>query len=88
MRSNGKPNTDRFAVGRDLSADMKSVRSKASPVRKAVDASVRARILACLFGASNPAGSSTLRTRSRVSRRFSLFPDEENANAAAYDANN
>jgi hypothetical protein len=57
------------------------------PVRKAVGSSVSALILALLFDASGPAGGSTLRTRSRVSRGFSFFPEKEDANTAAYDGN-
>jgi hypothetical protein len=55
------------------------------PARKGFGSSVSALILAGLSDASHPAGSSTLQTRSRVSRGFSLFPEKEDANAAAYD---
>jgi len=87
MRSKGKPNTNRFEAGRDWSAKMKSVRLNASSVRKAVDSSVSALILAGPSGVSYPPGNSTLPTRSRVSRRFSFLPEKKDANPAAYDAN-
>ena len=89
MRSNGKRRIRRLDAGRDLSSNMKSVRPDAPSVRKAVDSSVvSALILTGLSDASDPAGSSTLPTRSRASRGFSFFPEKKDANAAADDGNN
>jgi hypothetical protein len=58
------------------------------PVRKAFGSSVSALTLPGLSDVSDPAGSSTLRTWSRVTRGSSFFPGKKDGNAAAHDGDN